>query len=126
MKWYYMPPDSHAIENQGHAQHDIRGLLEAYHSTYTTVTVDQMKIFANNARYAMYREGTGSWSDNVGGTGRDFGIKADFLPLAESGPPLFKMMAQSMLNSKSITQGSETCLNAGFILYMKHWMFTHR
>lgn len=126
-KWYYLvPPDHQRKENQGHAQHDIRGLIAAFRSGYTTVTAEQMRVFANTARYRMFR-GPHHWSDNVHGDGPDrVNLKADLIPLAEWDHGLFALAAGSDLVSDPhvVDAGSETCLNAGFILYTKHLLAT--
>jgi hypothetical protein len=121
-KWYYLvPPDRQRKENQGHAQHDLRGLIAAFRSGYTTLTVEQMRCFANTARYRMFR-GPHRWADNVHGEGPDrINLKADLIPLAEWDHGLFALAAESdLVNDPHVVDaGSETCLNAGFILYTK-------
>ncbi len=121
-KWYYLvPPDRQRKENQGHAQHDIRGLIAAFHSGYTTLTAEQLRVFANTVHYRMYR-GPHRWSDNVHGDGPDrINLKADLIPLAEWDHGIFALAAESdLINDPHVVDsGSETCLNAGFILATK-------
>ena len=121
-RWYYLvPPDHQRKENQGHAQHDIRGLIAAFDSGYTSVTAEQMRVFADTARYVMYR-GPHRWSDNVHGEGPDRdNLKADLIPLATWEPSLLALAVESNLLKEphTVDAGSEACLNAGFMLYTK-------
>jgi hypothetical protein len=121
-RWFYLvPPDEQRKENQGHAQHDIRGLIAAFTSGYTTVTTEQMRVFAATARHAMYR-GPHQWSDNVHGSGPDrTNLKADLIPLAQWEPSLLALAGESNLlkDPHVVDGGSETCINAGFMLYTK-------
>ena len=121
-RWFYLvPPDEKRKENQGHAQHDIRGMIAAYASGYTSVTEAQMRVFAATARHAMYR-GPHQWSDNVHGSGPDrVNLKADLIPLAQWEPSLLPLAVRSNLTADPhvVDAGSETCINAGFMLYTR-------
>ena len=124
--WFYMPPNSTANEDQGHAQHDLNGLFNAYASGYSDVTEDEMTDFSNTIRYIMSR-GVDTWSDNVEGSGVNWGyLFADFLFMSEFNQPLYKMLAQSTIDANQINSGSETTKNVGYILYMKHWMYLNQ
>jgi len=122
---YYPQPDTH-LENIGHAQHDVVGLWQSWESGYTTITKAQLQIYADTTQYVINLGTTDSWGDNVDGTGGpDASLKTDFIFFAEINRPLYTMIAQSNIDAGNINGGSEKVKNTGYILYMKHWIFTH-
>jgi hypothetical protein len=126
VKYYYeIPSDTH-IENIGHAQHDMMGLFQTYESGYTAVTSAQVKVYADSTQYVINKGATNAWAGNVDGTGGPTtSLKTDFIFLSQWNRSLFKMIAQSNIDANQVGTSSEACKNVGFILYMKHWLFTH-
>jgi hypothetical protein len=125
VKWNYEIPTDQHIENIGHAQHDVVGLFESYESQYTAVTSAQVKVYADATQYVINLGATNSWAGNVDGTGTaGSSLKTDFIFLSQWNRALYKMIAQSNIDANQLS-GSEGCKNTGYILYMKHWMYTH-
>jgi hypothetical protein len=125
VKYYYeIPPDQH-IENIGHAQHDMMGLFQTYESGFTQVTSAQVKVYADSTQYVINHGATNDWGGNVDGTGTATSLKTDFIFLSQWNRALFQMISQSNIDANLIASGSEACKNTGYILYMKHWLFTH-
>jgi hypothetical protein len=123
VKWFYeVPPDMH-IENIGHAQHDVVGLVQSYESGYTTLALADVQPFADTTQFVINLGTIDTWADNVDGTGaQTASLKTDFIFLAKWNRALYKMIAQSNIDDKIIASGSESCKNTGYILYMKHWL----
>ena len=117
--WYQIPTDQH-IENQGHAQHDMIGIYQGWESGYAGLTSSQMKVYADTAQYVINLGSTGSWADNVDGTGSSSYLKTDFIFLSRWNPALYKMIAQANINAGQLNV-DEGCKNTAYILWMKHY-----
>jgi autotransporter-associated beta strand protein len=125
VKWYYNVPTDQHIENIGHAQHDIIGLYQAWESRYSTLTRNQVQVYADTTQFAINLGSVDSWAGNVDGTGTPtVNMKSDFVFLGQWNAPLYKMIAQSNIDGNQLN-GSEGCKNTGYILWMKHWMFVN-
>lgn len=121
-KWYYQIPTDNHIENQGHAQHDMIGIYQAWESGYAGLGDSDMQVYADTAQYVMNLGSTDSWADNVDGTGSSSYLKVDFIFLAEWNPALYQMIGQAIIDGSQLNS-SEGCKNTAYILWMKHYLF---
>jgi MYXO-CTERM domain-containing protein len=123
VKWYYQIPNDTHIENIGHAQHDVVGLVQTYEAGYTGLAFNQIQPYADTTQFVINLGSTDNWAGNVDGTGTAMAsLKTDFIFLAKWNSALYKMVAQSNIDANQINAGGEKCKNTGYILSMKHWM----
>jgi hypothetical protein len=122
-KWYYQIPTDNHIENQGHAQHDMIGIYQALESGYAGLSRTDLQVYADTTQYIINLGSTGSWADDVDGSGSvDTSLKTDFIFLSEWNPSLYTMIAQANIDANQLNN-DEGCKNTGYILWMKHWLF---
>ena len=116
-QWFYDPVSNSQLEDLGHAQHGLYGMMYLDNVGGYSGFPDRVKV-GNAIRYAVYKPATDGWSHKVDGSGTVYAsIQPAFIFLSRYVDSLYALVGNDEINAGKVASNADV---TAYILYTKH------